>query len=275
MSTKSEYLNSSFGVTYYGEVIAYDDTVTFPAINTVTSGVTYGYNGNELSGTLDAGGPNETDVRNGVVYGAKTGNLTLPIPAEVKLNVTYGANGTEYTGLMQGLYPVNPGGTIVGDKLTVIHQGLVNMILNMRNLDGYNYDYVSTQQEDLTKVSTYPHINVYQVERETSLDEIEMAGMNAYRNEAEFRLVCYMPASADTDNTFNIDSNLNNVLHDVKKVLGNYPTLDGLCEYNTYEESYKEIYGIGDDIFKPKRLVIKILVGYIQDVTEPNNNGYC
>jgi hypothetical protein len=53
-----------------------------------------------LGGACDY--PAITDVRNGVTYSIYTGNLALPIEANVLSGVMYGAAGTEYTGSATG-----------------------------------------------------------------------------------------------------------------------------------------------------------------------------
>jgi hypothetical protein len=82
--------------------------LTVPAIADVKSGVEYGQQGTELTGTYIGGGgvyPVEGDVDAGVVYGPSsnlTGTLEQPAPTDVKLGVQYGADGTEFTGELAG-----------------------------------------------------------------------------------------------------------------------------------------------------------------------------
>ena len=199
----------------------------------------------------------------------------LPEEDDVRIGVQYGLSGTEFTGTLVPLPNPNPGGPIVGDKLTVIQNGLITMITGMRNLNGYNYDYLSTQQEDFTKVTSWPHINVYLMPNEDNLDEPEHACMNAFRNEVYFELHCFHKLSSETTNSvFNIDSTLNNMLHDVKKMIGYWPTGGGLWEYIMYDGCERGKIGIADDIIMPKKLIVRVRISYTQDSTEPNNNGY-
>ena len=208
-------------------------------------------------------------------FGLSSINVVSPAESDVRDGIQYGIDGTEFTGTLVPIPPVNPGGPIVGDKLTVIQNGILTMITNMRNLDGYNYDYQSTQQEDFNKVLTWPHINVYLMENEDNLDSPEHACMNAFRNEANFELHCFNKLSAENSNAvFANDQVLNNMLHDVKKMIGNYPTGEGLWEYIMYDGSERVKSGIGDDIFIPKKLVVSIKISYTQDSLEPNTNGY-
>lgn len=245
------------------------DVGVFPTESNVVSGNVYGEN-NQLSGTFTT--PSPDDVR----FGVGNGNLVIPSITNVKSPVQYGTSGTEFTGTLQGLFPVNPGGPIVGDKLTIIQNGIIAMIMNARNLDGYNYDYLSTQQEDFNKVVGFPHINVYLMPNEDNLDEPEHTSMNAFRNTANFELHCYQKLSAEDSNAvFSNNLILNNMLHDVKKMIGEYPTGEGLWEYIMYDGSERVKSGIGDDIFIPQFLKVNIKINYTQDVTEPNNNGYC
>jgi hypothetical protein len=204
-----------------------------------------------------------------------SGVTVVPNENQVLLGVQYGIDGIEFTGTLIAKSPLNPGGTIVGDKLTVIQNGILAMINNMRNLDGYNYDYISTQQEDFNKVLGFPHINVYLMPNEDNLDEPEHTSMNAFRNEANFELHCFHKLSAENTNAvFANDAILNNMLHDVKKMIGYYPTGEGLWEYIMYDGSERVKSGNGDDLFLPKKLVVRIKISYTQDTTEPNTNGY-
>lgn len=46
--------------------------------------------------------PAEGDVRSGVAFDVYTGNLELPVVADVRLDTQYGALGTEFTGTLAG-----------------------------------------------------------------------------------------------------------------------------------------------------------------------------
>lgn len=92
-----------------------DDTVgniQLPLESNVASGVGYGSNGTELTGTYACPTPNlpsENDVRNGVEFGEDlTGNLILPSEADVKEGIGYGSNGEEFVGEFAGVVPDYP-----------------------------------------------------------------------------------------------------------------------------------------------------------------------
>lgn len=53
-----------------------------------------------LGGVCDY--PSEDDVRLGVTFDVYTGNLELPVEADVLTGVQYGTNGTELTGTATG-----------------------------------------------------------------------------------------------------------------------------------------------------------------------------
>lgn len=102
--------------------------VPYPAPADVREGVTTG----DQEGTLVL--PVETDVRDGITYGADEGeyegNLTLPTEEQVLNGVEYGAEGEEFEGSL--IPPITPGVTLVnsgtGTSVIATITGAVNAV---------------------------------------------------------------------------------------------------------------------------------------------------
>ena len=87
----------------------------YPSENDVRNAVDFNSGGNTGNMTL----PVEADVEDAKTYGTSgtefTGTVTLPSASEVEENVTYGAGGTEFTGTFVGgvalpFYPLSISG---------------------------------------------------------------------------------------------------------------------------------------------------------------------
>lgn len=102
LPNENEVLN---GITF-GSSNQFTGNVTLPVVGDVRSGIQYGSNGTQYTGTLSASGsvtvPAVTDVLSGVVYGDPsspiTGVFDPPQISDVRSGVTYGANGNQFTG---------------------------------------------------------------------------------------------------------------------------------------------------------------------------------
>jgi hypothetical protein len=99
---ESEVLN---GITF-GSSNQFTGNVTQPAEGDVRSGVQFGANGTQFTGTLATSGnvtvPSVNDVLTGVTYGDQSapivGVFDVPQISDVRSGVSYGANGTQFTG---------------------------------------------------------------------------------------------------------------------------------------------------------------------------------
>lgn len=82
------------------EAMVATSSATFPTAAQVLTGISYGPNGADYTGTISL--PAVTNVRSGTSYGASgtasTGTLTLPAANVVLSGNSYGAGGTEYSG---------------------------------------------------------------------------------------------------------------------------------------------------------------------------------
>lgn len=154
--------------------------------------------------------------------------------------------------------------------LTDIQRALISHVETMTISGGYNSDYSSTQQDDFNKVTSWPLVNVFLLPVESVFNQIDFPDMNSYRNIAQFEFHCFNKMAEEEDNSdFEIDYVLNDMLHDVKKLLGINPTLGDVVEFAEYKGSRRERSGAGDDIFIPKKLIVKIDIAYSQSRTDP------
>jgi len=164
----------------------------------------------------------------------------------------------------------------MASKLSLIQSDIITVIESMTVLGDYNYNWSSTQQEDFNKITSWPHANVYLEPEETSADDVGIPNMNSYRNTVYFQIHCHGKLSNESNNsTFDIDYILNDMLHDMKKGFGAFPTLDGQVYYVAYKGSRRVVSGQGEDIFLPKKLIVRIEVDYAQDRTNTLLNAYC
>lgn len=76
-------------------------SATFPTASQVLTGISYGPNGADYTGTISL--PTASQVLSGVTFGAggaTTGNVTLPAVTNVRSGTSYGASGTASTGTL-------------------------------------------------------------------------------------------------------------------------------------------------------------------------------
>jgi hypothetical protein len=157
--------------------------------------------------------------------------------------------------------------------LNTIVSGLYTALDAMSISGGYNYDVdngygVQYQQEDFAKAK-FPLYNIY-LSSENSVDTADFPNMNAFRNITSLEIHCYHKLSSVTSNSvFNIDIVLNNLLHDIKKLIGNYHTLNSTCEGIFYKRSERRPSGDMSDVLLPKKLVVFVDVYYSQAQTQP------
>lgn len=151
----------------------------------------------------------------------------------------------------------------------VINSGLVSAITSMNISGGYNYDWVSAQQEDLTKVS-FPHANLYLQPTEETLDSISFPNMDAFRNKQTYEIHCYNKLTTESGNSyFKIDETLNYMLHDIKKLIGSNPVPDYIESVEYIRATRKELNN-GSDIILPKYLIVTVQVYYSQSRLFPD-----
>jgi len=155
-----------------------------------------------------------------------------------------------------------------------IISGFLAAVTDMNTSGNYNYNWLSVQQQDLSKV-TFPHLNMYQLPNEATRDSASFPNMNAFRNKQTYELHCFNKLTPESDNSvFEIDNTLNYMLHDIKKLIGSNP-IDDTVEAVDYIGSIQRTLNNGSDIILPKYLVVTIEVYYSQDRQNPNQIVGC
>lgn len=163
--------------------------------------------------------------------------------------------------------------------LETIQSGLFDAFDTMLVADGYNYNVsggygVQYQQEDFNKAQ-FPLYNVYVINEE-SMDEAVFPNMNSFRNTATIEIHCYNKLADESSNSvFDIDTVLNYMLHDIKKMIGSNRTLGSTCESIFYKRSERVDSGGREDIMLPKKLIITAEINYSQDDRTPSVAAYC
>lgn len=164
----------------------------------------------------------------------------------------------------------------MASKLSLIQSGLISVVESMTVSGGYNFNWSSTQQEDFSKISSWPHANIYLEPEETSTDDVGVPNINAFRNTAYFQIEAFNKLNIESSNsTFDIDYVLNDMLDDIKRMIGHYPTLDGQVYYVAYKGSRRSASGQREDILLPKKLIVRLEIDYSQDRKQPLLNAYC
>jgi len=162
--------------------------------------------------------------------------------------------------------------------LNKIDQGIVDAIHTIHASSGYVYTVTSgnsqTQEEDFSKAN-FPLYNVYFIDEE-STDPENFPNMRAFRNTAHYEIHCYEKLSTEGSNSiFEINKVLAALDHDIKKMIGSHPTLDGQVESIDYIRSERLDSGQAEDILLPRYLKVYIDVDYSQDRVTPTNVASC
>ena len=133
----------------------------------------------------------------------------------------------------------------------------------------------TTQEEDFSKVTTWPLYNVYLAEDEVSNDDVSRANMRNFENIVRFEIKGFNKlTSVSTDSVFEIDTVLNRMLNNIKKMIGENPQLTNLVGEFSYVSSRRVDSGGRVDILLPKYLSVIVEVGYSQDRETPTNPAY-
>lgn len=154
-----------------------------------------------------------------------------------------------------------------------IHYNLDQLLNNINVSDGYNYTTGSIKENDFNK-STFP---LYQVELvdDEGLLEADDPDYGAFSNKATFRIHCYNKLTNENDNSmFEINDILNNMTQDIKKMIGNNPSINKTVGEIYYRGSQREPSGNEEDIFMPVKLVVELDTHYNQSKLYPTSAAF-
>lgn len=153
--------------------------------------------------------------------------------------------------------------------LTQIHDNILSAISGMTTASGYNYTWASTNQEDLNKVSSFPHVNIYLEPNEEEFEE-QYYGLNTFRNWAKWRLESFNKIESEvSDSKWDSYYYQYSMLADIKRMIGNNPTLNGLVGGIIYRSSFPQEFGSSNDIYLPFKLITNFDTHYIEDRINP------
>lgn len=98
------------------------------------------------------------------------------------------------------------------------------------------------------------------------------AEMRSLETTANFQIQCFNKTNSN-NSIFDSDIVNNAMLHDIIKLIGAYPTLDGLVDQFNYKGSTRRLMSNGTDIMIPKFISIDIEVIYTGDSLNPHLIG--
>lgn len=150
-----------------------------------------------------------------------------------------------------------------------ITDAAMSILAALRVVDGYNYDWGISNEEDLAHC-TFPNA-VAQAIDEESLDDEDEADGGAYSNGINIEIrIRHLNASESNNPNYAIRSRLFRALDDVKRAYGKNCSLNSTGDCMLYRGSNFDITRIGnDDIFIPYEIVTRWYIRYTQDKHEP------
>jgi len=145
-----------------------------------------------------------------------------------------------------------------------IELAIIQAINTMTVANGYNYDWESVNQEDLNKVSSFPHINIY-LDDEEDFDE-DAYCKTQFRATDTWRFECFNKIEdEESDSMWTSYYYQESMIADIKKLTGDNKNLGLLVGNFIYVSSEFEDYGQGEDIFIPLKLIVKVKTDYIEN----------
>jgi hypothetical protein len=128
-------------------------------------------------------------------------------------------------------------------------------------------------QEDFNK-TTFPLFNIY-MDIEVNQLDFNTPNMDAFSNKVTFRIDCFNKINHESSNAlFDADVVLDDLLKLFIDKINDNDDINGLTMGEYYITSRRIKSGIGNDIFIPKKLEIKITVPYNQSMLEPLTKAF-
>lgn len=152
---------------------------------------------------------------------------------------------------------------------------MVSIIDGITTSDGYNFNWGSTNLEDMANVDDHS-FDAYALiywDGEDNTDEIDGAHASAYANVAEYRIIVRVPLTEKSNNPeLDIRANYHKAVDDLKKVFNAYYDLNGTVLYIQYQSSRIIDVDQGNR-FLPSELETRWTVKYYQDRSSPTTFG--
>ena len=160
--------------------------------------------------------------------------------------------------------------------LDTIEIQITELVIGMRIVDGYNFDWSVVNEQDET-VGSFPRCVINPTDgladKETCQDTVAGVGSQDYTNEVIYTLLVKgeLPAF-DNNPLFAIRQTLNKASDDLKKLFSIHQNLNGLCDNIMYFRSQIESLKRNDGQ-RPAQLRTYWKVTYAQDRITPTKNA--
>jgi hypothetical protein len=155
--------------------------------------------------------------------------------------------------------------------LTAQATAISNLILTMRQADGFYFDWLVTNQRNYAVSDTsFPRAEIYALV-EDSLDQMTGIGSGDYTNAVSWEIhVVNKLMVSSTNPVFDIYSYDNMALDDLKMLFGNPAnrSVSGTCDSFLYKGIKREIRAI--DQFTPSKFITNWRSVYSQDRANPS-----
>lgn len=165
------------------------------------------------------------------------------------------------------------------DILTNIELQLTEVLKDIDNAvttpAGYNYYNTvtvvnNTDDANATDFGLFPTVSVYQEPDEINKDELA----NAYFNKTSYVIEGNVALDNESDNPrFDINQKMNELLADIKTVLGTNPTLNCACDMTTITRSNRT-YNNSGELFRVGQVRVYVTVQYKQLRTNADMRKY-
>ena len=148
-----------------------------------------------------------------------------------------------------------------------LEREMASAIAGMTQGDGYNFDWGTVNDPDEAR-QEFPSAEIM-LETETCLDEAGGVWSGAYELEAIYVIRVRAILSNETEiPIYQINSELNFALNDLKKLFGTNYSVSGFCDTIMYMGCVR-IPDRTNDIFRPSHMDVRFRVSYTQDRQDP------
>jgi len=155
--------------------------------------------------------------------------------------------------------------------LNRVEDAIKGFIVGMKQ-GTYNYTWGTVNEPDEVK-QRFPSAEI-RILNETNLDDPDGAWSQAYMQECTYEITVRMRLSKESNNPdFEIDTELNKALEDLKKVFGNnYSLGNSTCAMIMYR-GMRRVQDRNGDLLAPKHMVTTWRITYTQDRLSPSTSA--
>lgn len=151
--------------------------------------------------------------------------------------------------------------------LTLIEEGMADLISGMTKGGGYYFDWGSVNELDKSKM-VYPAAQI-EIVNEECMDSEGGAWSDTYLQTAYYQVRVWTRLVEETSAPYwEIDKEMNMALDDLKKLFGTNYHVSDKCDLIMYKGMTREIIRTGD-IFVPKSMLTQWRIQYTQGRLDP------